>query len=336
MPRSFLLSEGDALEQYRILIEEYSADNTYQDKGNALRTRFDIVLNLALKTVPGDEIMSGGFKTMIDRVLPSDDEYEAELKERLHRIRRIFNEKAQHRFRLEQGKRHSSPSTRFSRKDYENCLRGVIDLIAYLSGVPVPPVLQGATKSLNYLPVRPSARLDVILLMELYSKSTEIEDGLLLFKRYRQMINKSKSLKLHVDYHLLMYAPPLSEEATYFEEKIGPIPVGVSPQAVGNVLEMALDLLDVSFRKQEESGGAKPCFLWLCRGIPEKPDDDLVASLGDLMAEKKFAFYPVALTKSCVNDFTALWPACGPYTLNPRFSENFFISLLFETIYDII
>ncbi len=328
MSKSFLLSESEALSQYQQMIKDYSADNSVLDKGNALRTRFDIILNLALGTDPDGKNQTGGFMAMVDRVLPGEEDPEKSLNARMHRIRRIFNEKVQHRFVLEQGSKSKSAFAEFSWKDYVFCLEGVSDLVAYLSGVPIPPELKGATMRISANPSWHSTPLDVIVLTELFTSVNDLEEGVRLYKSYRQMLNKCRNLHLRVCFHLVLYSPALLEESSVFGPSFSSSDDNVFGVQTVNALDRALAVLDDSLQKQKALHADKPWFFWLCRSLPENLDSGQIAKMEQLMSMRMIAFYPVALRKECAQAFRSVWPTCGPYTLNSGLSTNFFHSLL--------
>lgn len=328
MSKSYLLTETDAVSQYRLMIEEYSADNSVLDKGNALRTRFDIILNLALKTIPGTSVQNGGFMAMVDRVLPGTEEPEKSLNARMHRVRKIFNEKVQHRFELEQGRKSQSARAEFSWNDFIFCLEGVSDLVAYLSGIPIPPELKGATMSFSRSHSWHSTSLDVVVLVELFTGPQDMEEGIRLFKSYQQMLNKCRNLHLRVRFHLITYSPALTEESSVFGPVVNSAEDKVERIQPGYALERALSILDESLQRRDALHGDKPWFFWLSRGLPDELETEYVSKMEQLMTEQRIAFYPVALRKECVRSFEAIWPSCGPYTLNSRLSANFFLSLL--------
>ena len=327
-PKSFLLKEADAQSQYRLMIEEYSADNNVLDKGNALRSRFDIILNLALGVVPGKEKQLSGFQEKINRLLPGSEESERSLNLRLNRIRRVFNEKVQHRYNLEQGQKGKPKRSPFGWSDYYLCLQGVCDLIAYLSGVPIPPELRGASLALSANPGWHSTPLDVIVLAELFTGIKDIEEGLQIFKSYRRMLTKCRSLRLRVNFHLVSYSPALSEAYSGLGPAMSLTRYGDGHLQTAEALKRALAVLDESLERQEVLHGDKPWFLWLCRGLPTELDSGSVSRLEQLMAGKTISFYPIALRKDCVRAFESVWPTCGPYTLDSHLSANFFLSLL--------
>ena len=324
-----LLNATEANQEYQKLLDGYMDYNSIYDKANHIRSCIDGVLRMAyatmkyLQTKVRQNEIKNPQNEIIDELLPGS-KY-ASYRVALHKSRVTLNNKAMHRYELE---RDGKP--KLTEQEYKQSLTAIINFIALVSGVPIPPPLLCAKETLLPIQIRDDARVDVIFLAQLYSNIGQLEDGAFIMDQFKKMLDEKKRIRLHsLSAQLVAYAPQLTlgDYPAFRESSEMSAPAGNS-----RALSTALDLLDAAIERQSDVGGDKPWLIWLAFDLSDHPDSAQVARLQQVMDKKVAGIYPMALTRSAHKQFTALWPECGPKHLDPGLAHNFFFNSLLLTI----
>lgn len=329
-----LLSECEAIIQYCHLLDEHKTNNTILDKGASLRARFDVILRMGITALrngnPQKEDLSG-FQVMIDLLVSSKSEQETNLNHRLHQTRLKFNKSIAHIFEHEQSLRNGYRIRAFEHKDYEFCLTAITDLIAYLSGVPIPPQLLSARQTLCAKPILGTKHLDITILVELYDNLENVHEGALFAQKFFEMLAEKERLKIEtVNLNLVTYCPSLAIANPLSLKKEETTNTIYSSSPIDDALKAALLLSNHSDEKYQNNY-EKPWLMWICRSVGNRISQESQIQLQKLMDEKKIGFYPMCLKQKAKQDFLFLWPSCGPKDLNPQLIDNFCKSIL-ETV----
>ena len=324
-----LLNATEASQEYQKLLDGYMAYNTIYDKANHIRSSIDTILRMAYATMKYGQtkvrqnVITDPQNEIIDELLPGP-KY-APYRVALHKSRITLNKKAMHRYELE---RDGKP--KLTEQEYKQSLKAIINFIALVSGMPIPPPLLCAIETLFPIQIRDDARVDVIFLVQLFSNIGQIKDGAFIMDQLKKMLDEKKRIRLHsLSAQLVAYAPQLTlgDYPAFQKSSEMSAPAGNSM-----ALSTALDLLDAAIERKEDVGCDKPWLVWLVFDLSDRPDSAQVARLQQVMDKKAAGIYPMALTRSAFKDFSDLWPDCGPKQLDVGLAHNFLFNSLLLTI----
>jgi len=317
-----LISEAEARSQYLQLIESIKV-HEMPAKAAMLRAQFDIILHLCIESHLGRELSRNDEFRVVDIInilFPEGEPALKDLRDKLHQLRKMLNTLSAHIYpqykRLQQGK----CAQVFGRYEYEFSLDVISELIAFVSGSPIPPQINEAKMRLERVRIANNNRLDILLMMELFTSIDEVQDGDILIRHYKEMLSKKNELGLtNVHFQLITYCQPICTSINRPLSSSTPF-----NETLKESLKQLYDALDLRAAYQCE----RPWFILLCRGLPREVDSGLIQALKELYSEKKIDFMPMALNEEVVSQYKSTWPHCGPIRLSPSMSSNFFKELL--------
>ena len=323
------LAENQAQEQYRLLLEGFTDDNSLLDKASYIRSRIDTILRMAYAAkfpAQDSNLMKINQAAIIDALLP--DKRHDELRSRLDFARQTLNTKAMHRYNLE--KSHKNAGRDLTEDEYRDCLSAICDFIAIASGVPIPPPLLQARRTIRAQSVRDYSRLEIIFLIQLYSDIGQADDGTLILRQLRKMVRERDRIGLSsLSVKAVAYSPAL----TLMDfPAAGKQSAASTPSDSARALDTALDLMESAITRTEDLGGDKPWLMWLAHDISDLPDGPSARRLRQMMDDKAISFYPMALTEEAARQFTERWPGCGPKEMDPSLADNFFNKSVLPTV----
>lgn len=320
-----LITDEEAASQYRLLIESIKAAS-YKEKAAMLRTQFDTILHICAERHLGRELGkndSNSFKGLIDILFPEGrDPALADLRNRLHCLRLKFNRLSAHTFPLYKDQKAGKRVREYGQHDYEFSLDVLSELIAFVSSSPVPPQVNSAKKQYERVGICSENRLDIILMMELFTAIDEVEEGAKLLHGFNEMVSRANKQKLNnVHFQLITYCQPICSTTKSTLELLPSIPFNL---ALDESMSLVYDALDLNEACQCE----RPWFILLSRSIPNVADVGMVQEIKELYTERRIDFMPIALTEVVKDQYNTIWPHSRPVRVSPSISSNFYKELL--------
>lgn len=308
MRRKPLLTSQQAKEQYQALLDEYKSQSAISDKGRTLRTRLDVILQLAASR---NQNIFDNLNEVFDG---HATETEVSLLNRLTNVRLKLNN-------LVHGNRFITEA------QYRQYLSVVCEFVCYISSTPMPPQLILATLSLVPRDIPENRGLDVVVLLQLYSSMEQVGDGANILKEFHKMFEQKDFLRLNtVRFHLFTYGCPLFQlsdisHSTDLRQK-GKYTPSIDDVALNRALGHIAQLPPPASEKD------RPWLMWLCQDISPDLPAVMVQRLAEMKEQKQLAFLPIPLNRGAHGQFLQLWPDCKPTPLSPGLAGNFFLSVL--------
>ena len=320
-----LITDEEATSQYRQLVKSIK-EATYREKAAMLRTQFDILLHLCVERHIGRELKRNevqGFEGLIDTLFPKNGDPALEgMRTRLHELRKTFNHLSAHTYLQFKREQSGKRVRKYGQHEYEFSMDVLSELIAFVSGSPIPASVNSAKKELKRIGIANKNRLDIILMMELFTSIDEIEDGSVLVRNYKEMLSQMKELGLeNVQFHLVTYCRPICTDDSISNESLFSIPFNEALYESLNKLYDALDLI-------EAYNCERPWLVMLCHGVSNDADKGLIQELKDLYIKRTIDFMPVALNKESMDQINTIWPHSKPYRITSSVSSNFYKELI--------
>ncbi len=320
-----LITGEEAASQYRQLIESIKVAS-YQEKAAMLRTQFDTILHLCAERRLGRELGkndNSSFQGLIDILFPEGrNPALADLRNRLHRLRLKFNRLSAHTFPLYKDQQAGKSVRWYGQRDYEFSLDVLSELIAFVSGSPVPPQVNSAKKQYERIRIYTENRLDIILMMELFTAIDEVEDGTVLLQRFNEMVSQANKLGLmNVHFQLITYCQPVCSTTKSTLELLPSIPFNLAMDESMNLVYDAIDL-------NEAYHCERPWFILFSRSIPDEADTGVIQEIKELYTERTIDFMPIALNEAVKRQYNSIWPNSRPVRVSPSLSSNFYKELL--------
>ena len=318
------LTKKECEDHYKDLIALHFRQASVIDKANRLRTRFDIILKAICQSknggsIPREITEQNAFKNMVNDIFKDVDLQGKILKNDLHKIRLLFNNKVQH---LENKGFKGGPEKieTISEKEYKFCLKTVAEFVAFFGGVPIPPTILDACLELEDKNM--IKYLDVVIVLQLFDSIDRIDKGILVYNSLHKMITEHKDRFDKLNVQIVLYNPSI----------ITLTPLEQTTQSpVNDALERGLEFLDKAINrwtKDRTNNIEKPWFIWLCYNL-ESLDAKLVNRLTQITDANLVGFYPIDMgDNNLSNSFLGYWPNCRPIPLKPELAQNFFKSVL--------
>lgn len=327
------ITEEEAINLYRELVNLHFSDIDIIDKANRLRSQFDIILRMAFEKKYEDQQnddkknKNNSFADLLDDLFAEADERGEKLKTDLNTVRKIFNKKVQHIYNLLKFRKKSSARNTISENEYKFCLRTIAVLISFLSGTPIPSSILDASLLLEYKEMKRS--LDIVIILELYDDLNRINKGVSVLKNLKKMNrikNKLGFNKLNVS--VVVYSQPVSVLSNNNLDS--------TSSSLNDALQSGLKFLDSAVTKwidDREGLVDKPWLMWLCFDLKKEISQEHIKKINEMLDAKIFGFYPIDMNNGKVTEiFKEYWPNCKPILMNPDKSNNFFNTSILLTI----
>ena len=321
------LSEDLANRQYALLLDCFLQNYDFA----ALRSRFDVILSLAVKGKLGKQPEDNSFKGKIDVLFPPDSKDEAtiEMNHRLNDMRRQLNTKIAHTIEDEEQILMGKWVRKLQKKDFKNFLSNVADLISLLSSVPIPGELRAACRTLQ--PVSVNEKMEVVFVMELFDNLAHLKDGVNVLERFKDMLAEKNRLGLtQLELYLIVYAPETALLSNLFtlDDFVHKSHTLSNTSPADKALCMAIDLLNGAIERWLDGDGRRPELIWMCHDFSQTLQHENKEKLEQMNLGGVIGFTPIAWQPSAIEQFKKMWPHCRPYNADPALAGNFFDSFI--------
>lgn len=319
------ITPEQAKASYRRIIDICSSQGSWRDKGNALRTVFDNLLDELCKNNGVSEGLSK-FQERREKLYPEGSK-EREL---LSMLSGKLNQ-LQHRIHYN-----------FTKIEFNECLKMICGHIAKSSGSPYPDelalLLKPVARNNN------SVKRPVIILKELYNTLDQVRHADLFLQSYRDHIGRKnyEGFK-NIKFDLITYTvnPILSPEnkgkdntgkanTCHGEEYRKEITISALMNALQTIRDRYWGDMSVNSKT--------PFFFWIFYNLPLKETDEIVEDINSLISELDISFYPIVVSQGNESAETGrrakdLFPKSKNVVIqnHPELPDN-----LFKTIFNAI
>ena len=327
-----LLSQDQADKLYAYLLDLHMDNNQIRDKLHNLRAKFDLALDWAYSSLSIKNEESVGFKGKIDAIFPPDspEENVCKMNKLLNNQRWFLNTQLAHTAEKEERRMRGAKTIVIDKKVYRQYLQNMSEMIAMISGIPIPSKLIHAYNLPNSATM--SKKMDVVILFELFDRFENIDDGMKVLHQMNSWIKNRETVGLDkLTIHIVMYSAGIlfyNGTRTGFVEKLGTNAEKALCEALFR-MEIATNK-----RKNNETKYLKPWLIWICQDIKTIDfSGKSVEKLQESLKKRQFSFYPLVMQQDDTDDLSSLHFKEGhkPDYIVAGLAENLFNSIS-ETI----
>lgn len=287
------ITPQQAKQSYARILAICSSQSSWNDKGNALRTVFDNLLDELCKNNGMAEGLSK-FQERRESLYPEGSEE----RKRLGKLSWILN-RLQHRV-----------DYTLTKSDFNDCLKMICEHIAKSSGAPYPDELALMLKPMekNNSPVK----RPVIILKELYCSLDQIKHASLFLQSYHDNIMRKDFEGFRdIQFDLITYAAnpilsPHNKGKKNTQETASCTDTGYRKEIATAALEKTIETIKDRYWSDLSDNSKAPFFFWIFYDMNLEKDDDITDDINNLISELDISFYPIVVSRGKDSEQTGI------------------------------